>query len=390
MNIAYINCFAGASGDMILGALVDAGADIEQLRNELAKLNVEGWELSAEKIVSKGISGTRLHVKTEETHHHRGLNKIFDIIDGSTISDSAKLKSKKIFRRLGEAEAKIHNKDINEIHFHEVGALDSIVDIIGSVLALELLGIEKIYTSKFHIGTGTVNCAHGIIPVPAPATVELLKNAPVYSTGIESELLTPTGAAILTTLAGEFDKFPEMNISGTGYGFGTRELPISNYLRVVTGVNASQSQLDEVTVIETNIDDMNPEFYEYIMERLFEAGAKDVYMQQVIMKKNRPGIVLSVICTPVNIELMSSIIFSETTTLGIRISEIKKRRIVHRENVEVDTPWGKVLVKVKVNEGISVVCPEYEECKRIAKEFKLPIQTVFNRVKSIAEKNIES
>lgn len=390
MNIAYINCFAGASGDMILGALVDAGADIEQLRNELAKLNVEGWELSAEKIVSKGISGTRLHVKTEETHHHRGLNKIFDIIDGSTISDSAKLKSKKIFRRLGEAEAKIHNKDINEIHFHEVGALDSIVDIIGSVLALELLGIEKIYTSKFHIGTGTVNCAHGIIPVPAPATVELLKNAPVYSTGIESELLTPTGAAILTTLAGEFDKFPEMNISGTGYGFGTRELPISNYLRVVTGVNASQSQLDEVTVIETNIDDMNPEFYEYIMERLFEAGAKDVYMQQVIMKKNRPGIVLSVICTPVNIELMSSIIFSETTTLGIRISDIKKRRIVHRENVEVDTPWGKVLVKVKVNEGISVVCPEYEECKRIAKEFKLPIQTVFNRVKSIAEKNIES
>lgn len=386
MKVLYFDAFAGASGDMILGALVDAGADFEILRNELSKLNLSGYELTSKNHVSKGISGTKVDVISTEDHHHRGLTKINQIIDESDLSPRIKEKSKKVFLRLGEAEAKIHNKTVDEIHFHEVGAVDSIIDIVGSVIALDLLKIEKIYSSKLITGKGTVKCAHGILPVPAPATLELLKNVPFESGEIETEMLTPTGAAVISTLAEDFGSIPEIQTSAIGYGFGSKELPVANFLRVIIGEENAKYQSDIMNLIETNIDDMNPEFYEYVMEKLFSAGAKDVFLQQIIMKKNRPGIILSVLAAPEKTEELSKIIFAETTTLGIRISEQRKRRMLLRGTKEVDTEFGKMRVKIKEIEGKNIFMPEYDECRRVAEKENLPLKDVYELINRLNDK----
>lgn len=389
MKIAYFNCFSGASGDMILGALLDAGLDFEMLKTELAKLPFTGYELQKSHIVKKGISATKFDVKIPHEHHHRGLHKIFSIIDESTLSEDIKSTSKAIFQRLGEAEAKIHKKSVDKIHFHEVGAVDAIIDIVGAVIGFQLLGIDKIYASPLHVGSGTVDCAHGILPVPAPATAELLKSVPVYSKDVEGELVTPTGAAILSTLSEAFGDMPAMTIVETGYGAGGHDLEIPNVLRIMIGEAKELSDRDVTQLIQTNIDDMNPQFYEHIMERLFANGALDVYMTPIIMKKNRPGIILNVLGHPSSCQKLTDIIFSETTTLGIRLSDMKKRHILKREFITLKTPWGEAKGKVRTLEsGEKTVSPEYEDCKRLAQENNIPIQSVYDYIKQEGKKQL--
>ncbi|MFC2103690.1 nickel pincer cofactor biosynthesis protein LarC [Bacteroidota bacterium] len=390
MKVLYFDCFAGISGNMILGALFDAGLDEYLFRTELSKLNLKGFEIEIKKTVSIGISGTSFFVKMNEDQHHRGLKDIFNIIDDSDLKVSVKDKSKEIFQRLGEVEAKIHNKDLNQIHFHEVGAVDSIIDIVGFVIALEMLGINKVLSSKVHVGTGTINCAHGILPIPAPATLELLKNVPIYSTGINKELVTPTGAAILTTLSKSYSSLPAFTLENTGFGMGTHKLTIPNFLRVVLGEQAVEPVLDTIKLIETNIDDMNPQYYDHIMELLFEAGAKDVFLNPIIMKKNRPGVILSVLSSPELTDDLSAIILNETTALGVRISELKKRRILRRELKTVNTSFGKVRIKVReLINGEKVVSPEYDDCKQIAKKKKIPIRKVVDTIEKEVGTNLK-
>jgi len=381
MKTAYFDCFAGASGDMILGALIDAGISIDTLQEALAKLPLKGYRITAKKADKKHIGGTKFDVEVTEDHHHRHLKDIEEIIGNSTLSESVKKKSIAIFNRLAEAEAHVHRTTKEKIHFHEVGAVDAIIDITGAVFALESLGIERVHASRMHVGTGTLECAHGTLPVPPPATAELLKNVPVYSTGIEAELITPTGAAILTTLSSGFGHLPAMTVERTGYGLGSRDLEIPNILRVLIGKTDTSANTDTVQLIETNIDDMNPELYEHIMEKCFEAGARDVYLTPIIMKKNRPGIVLSVLSTPDRIDKLTNILFRETTTLGVRLSELKKRRLLERASKKIKTPWGEVGIKVRVIEGDETsAAPEYEDCRRIASEKNLPLRKVYEEV----------
>jgi len=347
---------------------------------------MSGYTLEFEKSKKKGIAGTHFSVDVNKDQPHRNLSDILDIIKKSRLSDSVKEMSQTIFRRLAEAEAKIHDTTTEKIHFHEVGAVDSIVDIVGAVIGLEMLGVQKVQSSRLHMGSGTVQCAHGTLPVPAPATLELLKDVPVYSTGIQSELVTPTGAAILTTISKHFGEMPSMQIQKTGYGLGSRELEIPNFLRITLGVSQKGVESDTVQVLETNIDDMNPQFYDYIMETLFSKGALDVFMTPIIMKKNRPGVVLSVLASPEKVSELSNVIFQETTTLGIRVSEIKKRKVLSREIQSVETEWGAVRVKVRSIPGMKKVCsPEYDDCKKIAEEQGIPIQVVYQTAKQKGE-----
>ncbi|MCJ7813676.1 nickel pincer cofactor biosynthesis protein LarC, partial [bacterium] len=347
MKIAFFDCFSGASGDMILGSLIDAGLSMMDLEEELSKLGLSGYTIRADKKEKKGIWGTQFQDDVSDNHHHRSLKDIFKIIDQCSLSDVIKNKSKMIFDNLAKAESKIHNQTVDKIHFHEVGAVDSIIDIVGAVIGLEFMNIQLIMTSKIHVGTGFLNCAHGTLPVPPPAALELLKGIPIYSTEIEGELVTPTGAAILSTLSKEFGNLPLMQIEQIGYGLGQKELSIPNVLRVCIGNTHQRYDEDTVQLIETNIDDMNPQFYEYIMESLFTKGAKDVFLNPIIMKKNRPGVVLSLIANPAQVQSLVDVLFRETTTLGVRISEIKKRLILKREICAVSTRWGEVNVKVR-------------------------------------------
>ncbi len=387
MKTAYFDCFAGASGDMILGSLLDAGLELNALKKELIKISLQGYEIHAEKSTKKSISGTRFHVDVTHDHHHRTLKDIRKIIEESALQDTVKQRCLNIFTRLAEAEGKVHNKSKDDIHFHEVGAVDSIIDIVGTAIGLELLGIQKVLSSRVHVGTGTLECAHGTLPVPPPATTELLKNVPIHSTGIENELVTPTGAAILTTLSERFGPLPSMTIETTGYGLGGRDLEIPNLLRVIIGQESGDASQDIVQLIETNIDDMNPQFYEHIMESLFAQGAKDVFLTPIIMKKNRPGVVLSVLASPEKIVELTGVIFQETTTLGVRISEIKKRTVLDREIRKIDTPWGEARVKIRtVNGGQKTAAPEYDDCKRLAQKHHIPIREVYDFIKKEAEK----
>jgi len=398
MKIAYFDCFAGASGDMIVGALIDAGVDFRLLKDELKKLRLRGYRLSAAKTAKSGLAAVKFDVELTEKHdhgrgrgrrrglHHRNLDDIVRIIDASGLAGSVKDRSKAVFRRLAEAEARVHSRPVDEIHFHEVGAVDAIVDIVGAVIGLDALGIGEVRASGLHLGSGFVDCAHGRLPVPPPAVVELLKGIPAYSTDVKGELVTPTGAAILSTLAAGFGPLPEMRIEKTGYGAGFKDLAIPNVLRLVVGESGTDLEQDRIRMIETNIDDMNPQFYEYIMEKLFTEGARDVFLTPIIMKKSRPGLVLSVLATDDRIEALTEIILRETTTLGVRISDFRKRMILGREIVPLKTGWGEVRVKIRsLTENEKTFAPEYEDCKRIARERGLPIQTVFDAVKREAE-----
>jgi uncharacterized protein (TIGR00299 family) protein len=385
MKIAYFDCFSGASGDMILGSLIDAGLEIDVLKNELKKLDLSGYEIKTTKKTKKGLYGTKFDVIIPKKHHHRGLKDIVQIIDESKLDLEIKKKSKAIFTRLAEVEAKIHNMPVQDVHFHEVGAVDAIVDIVGAVTGFYLLGIKEITVSKLHVGSGTVECAHGTLPVPAPATAELLKGLPVYATGIEGELITPTGAAIFSTLSNRFGELPEMAIEKIGYGLGSKELSIPNVLRVCIGESKNAFKEDFVQLIETNIDDMNPQFYDHVMQLLYGEGAKEVFLTPVYMKKNRPGTLLSVIASIDKIDPLIDIIFQETTTLGVRISNMKKRKILKRELLTVASPWGNVKVKVRtISEDKKVISPEYDDCQKLAKKHNIPIQKVYEEIKKIA------
>jgi pyridinium-3,5-bisthiocarboxylic acid mononucleotide nickel chelatase len=397
MRVAYFDCFSGASGDMILGALLDAGADLDSLRERLAGLHLrDEYALSSEPAQQLGITGTKARVRLldDHGHHHRHLADILQIINAGSIADPVKDKSSAIFARLGRAEATVHGVDIKEIHFHEVGAVDAIVDIVGSVLALDLLGIEKVYSSPLPLGSGFVDCEHGRIPVPAPATLQLIKDvqAPVGDLEVDSEVLTPTGAAIITTLA-EFRR-PLMNVQAVGYGYGDKEFSWPNALRVwvgeeAPGVPASEKETaDQMALLETNIDDMNPEIYGYLMERLFEKGAVDVYYTPIFMKKNRPAVMVSVLAPPDKEEEISALLMSETTTLGVRHIRVGRHKS-EREEMSIDTCLGRARVKIKrQGDQIVNIAPEYEDCAAIARSRNLPLATVYRTVQEEAAKAV--
>ena len=388
MKIAYFDCFSGISGDMTVGALLDAGLKIETLEKELKKLGLSGYQLEVNKVAKKGISATKFKVKIEEEGVERRFKDILTILEKSKLDEEIKKETKKIFLNIAQAESKIHRKDIDKIHFHEIGGLDSIIDITSAVIGIKTLGIEEIHSSALPVGKGFIKCAHGVIPVPAPATLELLKNIPTYSGGIESEMITPTGAAIVSTLAKSFGERPLMKIERIGYGAGEKEFTIPNLLRVSIGEKILKDKnlkdgyvSDEAVLIETNIDDMNPEFYDYIMDQLFSQGALDVFLTPIQMKKNRPAHMLSIIVYEQNLKEILEVLFSESTTLGVRVREVKRLRLA-QQNFIAETKYGKIRVKVGIFKGeIKNVSPEYEDCKKMAKQHQVPLKEVYEEVK---------
>jgi len=385
MRIAYFDCFSGASGDMILGSLIDAGLSLRRLREELKKIRISTIHLKAKKVLKAGISGTQVVVEgRNEKRSHRNLKEIRRIIEGSGVDAEVKEKSNEIFNRIASVEAKIHQTPIEEVHFHELGGLDSIVDIVGAVWGIRELGIEKIYVSKVNVGGGFVKCEHGILPVPAPATLSLIEGKPIYSSGVERELLTPTGAAILTTLGSEFGPIPPMKVERIGCGAGRDDLPHPNLLRLIIGTSESTFGKERVEVIETNIDDMNPQFYDYIIEKLLAMEVLDVFITPILMKKNRPGHLLTVICPSEKLPSVTKFLLRETTTLGLRWHE-EERAKSDREILTFKTKYGKIRFKLAKWEGKIVnLSPEYEDCKRLALEKKVPLKEVFEEAKRLA------
>jgi len=385
MRIAYFDCFSGASGDMILGSLIDAGLSPQRLREELKKLRIPTVHLRVKKVLKGGISATHVMVEGEgEKRSHRNLKEILRIIERSSVEAEVKEKSKEIFKRIASVEAKIHQTPMEEVHFHELGGLDSIVDIVGSVWGIRQLGIEKINVSKVNVGGGFVKCEHGILPVPAPATLFLMEGKPIYSSGVERELLTPTGAAILTTLSSEFGSMPLMKVERVGYGAGRDNLPHPNLLRLIIGTSESISGKEKVAVIETNIDDMNPQFYDYVMEKLYAMEVLEVFITPILMKKNRPGHLLTIISPSEKLSSVIKFLLRETTTLGLRWHE-EERAKTDREILTQETPYGKIRFKLAKWEGKVVnLSPEYEDCKRLALEKGVPLKEVFEEAKRVA------
>jgi uncharacterized protein (TIGR00299 family) protein len=364
---------------MILGALLDAGVEPEIWQGELNKLNLSGYELEIDRVQKQGIAATSVGVLVSEGSQERQLAEIEELIGTSQLPNDVKEKSTEVFRRLAVAEAKVHGTTPDRIHFHEVGGVDAIIDIVGSVVGLQLLGVEEIYASTLPLGRGFVDCAHGRLPLPAPATIELLQGVPVLSRDVEGELVTPTGAAILTTLARGFGPFPPMTVERIGYGTGQKDFPFPNLLRLLVGTTSPilDARMETITLLEANIDDLNPEFYGHLMERLFAAGALDVYLTPVHMKKNRPGVVLSVICPPAQAEALAALVFAETTTIGLRRQEVQRWALA-RERVEVETPYGIIGVKVaKLGGKVMTASPEYENCRRLALESDVPLKEVY-------------
>ena len=380
MKLAYFDCFSGISGDMTLGALVDAGCQLEVLRFGLAGLQVPGWTISADKVWKKRMAATFVRVATEDQSKHRSLSAILEIIGKSHLSEQVKTNAAAIFRKLGEAEAAVHDVPLEKIHFHEVGAVDAIVDIVGACIGFEALGIEKFACSALNVGGGTAKMAHGVLPVPAPATAKLLQGKPTYSNGVQKELVTPTGAAIVATLCDTFGPQPLMSVSAIGYGAGSADLEGQpNVVRIMVGESAEKVTAgfdEEIAVIEANLDDMNPQIYGYFLEKALAAGALDVFTTPVQMKKNRPGTLLTLLCKPHDTNALMSLVFAETTTLGARTYRAQ-RRTLPRETVNVHTQYGEVRIKVsRVNGSIHHVAPEYEDCRKLAAEKNVPLQQV--------------
>jgi len=381
VGIAYFDCFSGISGDMVLGALVDAGANLRVIEAELRKLGLEGWSISAEKVKRGAISATHLKVETSEGHHHRGLSVILGRIDKASLAPRTASRAQKIFTRLAEVEAKVHQLAVEQVHFHEVGAVDSIVDIVGAAIGFELLGVDEFACSAFDVGAGQVKTAHGLLPVPAPATAELLRGAPTYSSGIERELVTPTGAAIATTLATRYAEIPEMTLRAVGYGAGSADLKEkANVMRLLIGdkeISEPGEHWDApISVIETNLDDLSPQIYGYFVDRALAAGALEVFSTSVLMKKNRPGQLLTLLCEQANLSRLMDLIFRETTTIGVRTYEVR-RKTLDRELIPVATPFGEVRVKVsRLNGTVLTAMPEYEDCQRIAATRGIPLKEV--------------
>lgn len=395
MKIAYFDCFSGVSGDMTLGACVDAGLSIDVLKEQLALLHLHGYELSAEKVKRAGIAGTKVHViitpedvhsRSRHAHHHHHHSRftfsdIRSLIEESKLHQEIKESSIKIFHRLAQAEAKVHNTTVEEVHFHEVGAVDSIVDIVGSAIAVKRLGIEKIYFSPIPTGHGYTKCEHGTFPVPPPATAELLKTHLTKHADVAKELTTPTGAAIVTALGEGLRTIPEMRVLQVGYGAGSNDNPtVPNLLRVFIGETVLTPESDEMWVVETNLDNISGEILGYTLDKLFEAGAADAYFTSIQMKKGRPGVMVSAIVSDINVAAVESVLFGQTTTFGIRKYRVIRKTLA-REFQEVDSRLGKIKVKIgRCNGDIKSFSPEYEDCKKIAEEKGIPLKQVYSAV----------
>jgi len=378
MKTLYFDCFAGASGDMILGAAVGAGVDPIALREQLSLLNIDGFSIDFETVDKSGLSATLARVHTVHEHKHRHLADIEKIISDSSLAAGVKERAIRVFTRLAEAEAHVHNEPIERVHFHEVGALDAIVDVVGAAICFELLSIDRFVCSPLHVGSGTVEMAHGTFPVPPPAVAELLKGVPYYSTDIKGELVTPTGAAIITTVCSDYGPMPLMKAEQTGYGAGRREYEkFPNALRVIVGDTATIGSSDEqLLMIETNIDDASPQIIGHVMDRAFASGARDCYFTPVQMKKNRPGVLLSILCDRELKESVMEMLFKETTTLGVRSYEVA-RRALERRIVTVQTAYGPIDVKVgHLNGQVVNAMPEFEQCREAASKAGVALREV--------------
>ena len=379
MRTCYFDCFSGASGDMIIAALVDAGASIDHLRSQLATLPISGFEISAQPIKKQGFSATTFDVQFDEIQPHRHLSDVLEIIRGGQFSQRVTDQAYAIFRRLAEAEAVVHGIDVERVHFHEVGAVDAIVDVAGACLALEQLGVEEVACSAIPTGSGTVTCAHGVMPVPAPATAELLKGVPLADCDEVGELTTPTGAAILTTLAQKFSQPGGMTIEHIGYGAGRRDgQNRPNLLRVLIGEAQVAAESDTVVVLQANIDDQNPEQIGYAVGKLLDGGALDAYCHPIYMKKGRPGLLLTVLCEPEHVQTVESLIFAETTTFGIRRQFMQRSKLERRHDT-VTLSHGEVRMKLGSRDGrVVTAAPEFEDCRRIAEQTGAALREVMD------------
>ena len=391
MTLLYFDCFSGAAGDMILGALLDAGLPLDGLRDALGSLTLDREVVWTERVTRAGVSAIKLRVRGEgpspdHTHdhehqhghgEHRTLAEIVRLIEGAALSAPAKQRARALYAQLADAEAAIHGTPADKVHLHEVGALDSIIDIVGTVYALEALGVDRIVASPLNVGSGTIGSAHGLYPVPAPATARLLRGAPIYSGPQHGELVTPTGALLITAYADSFGPLPPMRLAHVGYGAGTRDpQDTPNVLRVLIGESDESSPVHRVVVIEAEIDDMNPQIFGTLMSRLLADGALDVYYTSIQMKKNRPGTLLSIIAPPVARERLTALVFRETTTIGVRHSEMD-RECLERESLVVETPFGPVRVKIARRHGeLMNASPEFEDCARVAAVHSRPVKDV--------------
>jgi uncharacterized protein (TIGR00299 family) protein len=382
MRIAYLDTVGGIAGNMTLAAFVSAGMSFETLAEELRKLSLPGFRLERSNVRRSAIDAVHIEVLiTDPPKYHRHLHDILSIINNSAISEGAKNRARKVFQVIADAEAKVHNTPVDHVHFHEVGALDSIVDIVGTAICLDTLGIETVYSSPIKLGSGgVISTQHGTMPIPAPATMEILKGYPVKLTSIPHELTTPTGAAIVKALSAGVLTNQEIFIEAVGYGGGTREIAeIPNLLRVAIGNLVQPSQEDSSVVLETNIDDMNPQVYPYLIEQLLKAGAHDAYLVPVVMKKGRPGMLLSVLTDPSAVERVAASIYRETTTIGLRIHTVERKKLP-REIVPMETSFGTVKVKSIIRDGKQMLAPEYEECRRIASDRNIPLLVVMKQL----------
>jgi pyridinium-3,5-bisthiocarboxylic acid mononucleotide nickel chelatase len=395
MKTLFYDCFTGISGDMNLGALIDIGIPSEYLLSELKKLKIDGYQIEITRTLKNGISGTRVNVNLEhhkhhghhEHHPHRNLSDISEIINNSDLSNQIKAISIDIFDKVARAEAKVHNKPIDKVHFHEVGATDSIVDIVGAAICIDYLKPDRILCTPVQLGGGFVECAHGTFPVPAPATAEILQNIPVKKGLVDTETTTPTGAAILATLVDEFVSETELRIVKTGYGIGFKDLKVPNVLRVFICDNEESNDLkhEKACIIECNLDDNNPEIFAFIIDKLFEKGAQDVYLTPIIMKKSRPAVTLSILCPPDKTNEMEKIILTETTTLGIRKHWVEKS-MLPRKTKTVATKYGDIRVKYSTFGSLIKHKPEYEDCIKAANENNVTLAEVYKEVERITDK----
>jgi uncharacterized protein (TIGR00299 family) protein len=379
MRTAYFHCASGISGDMCLGALVHAGASFSRLKEQLALLPLNNYQVSYENIQRNGISAGKFHVRYSDDHPHRHLKDILKIINEANLAPEIKEKSGAIFSCLAQAEAKVHGTTPDKIHFHEVGAVDAIIDIVGTVICLNLLGVEKVISSPLPVGHGFITCAHGTIPLPAPATREILKGIPQYGIDIEGELVTPTGAAIIATLAQSFGQFPKMTVDATGYGAGTKEYAIPNILSVSLGEdqeNTFSFPETEIGVIEASIDDMNPEFFSYLWEVIFSRGALDMYFAPVYMKKGRPGTLVTILAPLSKTDNLVRALLQETSTLGVRTHR-EFRFCCPRKKILVPTKYGDIAIKIGSTKESKNLAPEYEACKRLAQEHQVPLKEIY-------------
>jgi uncharacterized protein (TIGR00299 family) protein len=389
-RVIYFDCFSGISGDMILGSLVDLGVDVKLIRKELKKINLKGYKLTSHQVKRNGIMGTKVNVvidpSIQKRNQARSFTDIKKLIVKSSLSEYVKTDSIEIFRRIGTVEAKIHGTSLDKIHFHEIGAIDSIIDIVGGAICMSLLNIDIVFSSALNTGEGLINCEHGTIPIPAPATLKLLEGIPCYSSGTKNELTTPTGAAFIGYYGSKFGSLPKMNIMKSGYGAGSHEIKeIPNLLRVVLGEVLIPSKIITMKVIETNIDDMNPEFYDHIMSQLLIAGAVDVFLTAVHMKKNRPGTLLTTVVSNDKFHSIVQIILEETSTFGIRHYDVVRTEL-KRENKLIKTPFGKVRIKIGTFAGSRLtVSPEYEDCKKLALKKGIPVKRVYEETLLIAK-----